>query len=64
MKGGALSSLTWAAGAGSWDTLAVMHSLASLVCILLKDPFLAFDSYDCAALLLLLLLSPPISNIT
>lgn len=64
MKGGVLSSLTWAAGAGSWAVLAAMRSLASPVCILLKDPFLAFDLYDCAALLLLLFLSPPVSNIT
>lgn len=64
MKGGALSSLTWAAGAGSWDALAVMRSLASLVCILLKARFLAFDLCDCAALLLLLFLSPPVSNLT
>lgn len=63
MKGGALSSLTWATGAGSWDALTAMHSLASLVCILLKNHFLTFDLYDCAALLLLFL-SPPVSNIT
>lgn len=52
-KGGALSSLTGAAGVSPWVRLVAVHDLAALVHKPRGKPLLAFDWCDCDTWLLL-----------